>query len=59
VVNPPAGSILRAITVPEYGGDTTWTNLVAAYDGLSDRSRQAVQRGGFPLLKPRQAVAQA
>lgn len=35
VVNPPAGSILRAITVPEYGGDTTWTNLVAAYDGLS------------------------
>jgi taurine dioxygenase len=35
VVNPPAGSILRAVTVPEIGGDTTWTNLVAAYEGLS------------------------
>lgn len=34
-VNPPAGSILRAETVPEVGGDTTWTNLVAAYQGLS------------------------
>jgi taurine dioxygenase len=35
-VNPPAGSILRAETVPEIGGDTTWTNLVAAYQGLSE-----------------------
>lgn len=34
-VNPPAGSILRADVVPEIGGDTTWTNLVAAYEGLS------------------------
>lgn len=35
VVNPPAGSILRAEEVPPFGGDTTWTNLVAAYEGLS------------------------
>jgi len=35
VINPPAGSILRAEEVPPYGGDTTWTNLVAAYEGLS------------------------
>lgn len=34
-VNPPAASILRAEAVPEFGGDTQWTNLVAAYDGLS------------------------
>jgi alpha-ketoglutarate-dependent sulfate ester dioxygenase len=34
-VNPPAASILRAEVVPEIGGDTTWTNLVAAYQGLS------------------------
>jgi alpha-ketoglutarate-dependent sulfate ester dioxygenase len=34
-VNPPAGSILRAEVVPEIGGDTTWTSLVAAYEGLS------------------------
>lgn len=34
-VNPPAASILRAETVPEFGGDTQWTNLAAAYEGLS------------------------
>lgn len=41
-VNPPAGSILRAETVPEFGGDTTWTNLVAAYEGLSAPVRAIV-----------------
>jgi alpha-ketoglutarate-dependent sulfate ester dioxygenase len=35
-VNPPAASILRAETVPEFGGDTQWTNLIAAYEGLSE-----------------------
>jgi len=35
-VNPPAASVLRADIVPEYGGDTTFTNLVAAYEGLSE-----------------------
>jgi alpha-ketoglutarate-dependent sulfate ester dioxygenase len=34
-VNPPAISILRAEVVPEIGGDTQWTNLQAAYEGLS------------------------
>jgi alpha-ketoglutarate-dependent sulfate ester dioxygenase len=34
-INPPFGSILRADVVPEIGGDTTWTNLVAAYEALS------------------------
>ncbi|WP_414751906.1 TauD/TfdA dioxygenase family protein [Anabaena sp. CCY 9910] len=34
-INPPAGSILRAVNVPSIGGDTQWTNLVAAYEGLS------------------------
>jgi alpha-ketoglutarate-dependent taurine dioxygenase len=34
-INPPAASILRAEHVPPYGGDTTFTNLVAAYEGLS------------------------
>ena len=33
--NPPAASILRGVTIPPYGGDTQWTNLVAAYDALS------------------------
>jgi alpha-ketoglutarate-dependent taurine dioxygenase len=35
VVNPPAVAILRAQKVPPFGGDTHWTNLVAAYEGLS------------------------
>ncbi len=35
VANPPMGSILRGVVVPEYGGDTLWTNLVAAYESLS------------------------
>jgi alpha-ketoglutarate-dependent taurine dioxygenase len=35
-VNPPAGSILRGATIPPYGGDTQWTNLVAAYEALSE-----------------------
>lgn len=39
-VNPPAGSILRAETVPEFGGDTQWTNLVAAYEGLAEPVRR-------------------
>ena len=38
-INPPAGSILRAVKVPEVGGDTQWTNLVAAYEGLSEPVR--------------------
>jgi alkyl sulfatase len=33
--NPPWASILRASVVPPYGGDTQWTNLVAAYADLS------------------------
>ena len=38
-VNPPAASILRGVTVPPCGGDTQWTNLVAAYNGLSETLR--------------------
>ncbi|MBU3068173.1 TauD/TfdA family dioxygenase [Nocardia sp. NEAU-G5] len=34
-INPPAGAILRAEELPSYGGDTQYTNLVAAYEGLS------------------------
>ena len=41
-VNPPAASILRAEVVPEIGGDTQWTNLVAAYEGLSEPVRSFV-----------------
>jgi taurine dioxygenase len=42
-VNPPAGSILRAENVPSIGGDTQWTNLVAAYEGLSEPVKAFVE----------------
>jgi len=35
VLNPPAASILRGVTIPPYGGDTQFANLVAAYHALS------------------------
>jgi taurine dioxygenase len=38
-INPPASSILRGDIVPPYGGDTQWTNLVAAYNALSPTLR--------------------
>ena len=52
VANPALGSILRGIDIPPYGGDTVWSNLVAAYEGLSPKIQelidglQAVHRAG-------------
>lgn len=42
-INPPKASILRGETIPPYGGDTLWTNLGAAYDGLSETMRSFVE----------------
>lgn len=42
LVNPPAFSILRADILPPYGGDTAWTNLVAAYENLPAPVRDLV-----------------
>ena len=36
---PPLGSILYLKVVPEYGGDTLFSNMYAAYDALSDRMK--------------------
>lgn len=41
VEHPPLGSILRAIEVPEYGGDTVWANTVAGYADLPAGLRTA------------------
>ncbi len=38
----PKGSILRAITIPEAGGDTLWANGETAYDSLPEALRQLV-----------------
>lgn len=35
VERPPAGSVLNAVVIPASGGDTLWSNQVAAYEALS------------------------
>jgi taurine dioxygenase len=42
VPNPPLGSILRGVVVPSFGGDTIFSNMVAAYETLSLPVRQLV-----------------
>jgi taurine dioxygenase len=34
---PPRGAILRAVELPELGGDTLWASMYAAYEALSGR----------------------
>jgi taurine dioxygenase len=41
-INPSLGSILRAVEVPEVGGDTLWADMGAAYDGLSDAIKERI-----------------
>jgi alpha-ketoglutarate-dependent taurine dioxygenase len=33
---PPLGSVLKCIVTPEFGGDTMWASMYAAYEALSD-----------------------
>ena len=64
-VNPPFASILRADVVPEIGGDTQWTNLVAAYEALSPALRQladglrAEHRYGADAIRHRRPRSEA
>jgi taurine dioxygenase len=39
---PPLGSILRAVAVPDAGGDTMWASMTAAYDALSEPMKQVL-----------------
>jgi len=34
-LEPPMGTVLRAVIVPEVGGDTVFSSMTAAYEGLS------------------------
>jgi alpha-ketoglutarate-dependent sulfate ester dioxygenase len=56
-VNPPYASILRGETIPPYGGDTQWTNLVVAYEKLSAPLRAFVDglRGVHRFAPPQGA----
>ncbi|MEU7061522.1 TauD/TfdA family dioxygenase [Streptomyces sp. NPDC046197] len=39
---PALGSILRSIEVPPAGGDTLWADMGAAYDNLTDATKQRI-----------------
>jgi taurine dioxygenase len=39
---PPLASILRAVQVPDLGGDTLFANAAAAYDGLSPEVKERI-----------------
>lgn len=39
VDRPPASSILNAVTIPPFGGDTVWANTDAGYHDLPDHLR--------------------
>jgi alpha-ketoglutarate-dependent sulfate ester dioxygenase len=58
VDRPPMFSILRAMILPEVGGDTLWANTVAAYADLPDDLRQladqlrAVHSNGHDYARP-------
>jgi alpha-ketoglutarate-dependent taurine dioxygenase len=43
VANPNAYSLLYGVQIPEYGGDTLFTSLVAAYEGLSPKIKALVE----------------
>jgi taurine dioxygenase len=59
-VNPPYASILRGVIIPPYGGDTLWTNLVAAYAGLSPTLRTFVDGlRAIHKFMPRDTVAKS
>ena len=44
VDRPPIFSVLRALIIPEVGGDTLWANTVTAYRDLPDDLRQLADR---------------
>lgn len=45
---PSSGSLLYALEIPAAGGDTTWTNLVAAYEALDADTRDEID--GLQLI---------
>jgi taurine dioxygenase len=42
--NPTKYSILRAVIVPQFGGDTLWSDMTAAYDNLSQPIKDMIDR---------------
>lgn len=51
---PPMGSVLHAVMIPEVGGDTCFANAVAAYEALSEPIRKLIDglRAVHDITKP-------
>src|SRR6266853_3341217 len=43
MMNPATGAMLYALELPPEGGATSWVDLSAAYEGLPDRLKRAVE----------------
>jgi taurine dioxygenase len=44
VHQPPSFSVLRALTIPDVGGDTLWANTVTAYESLPAELRELADK---------------
>lgn len=40
---PSMGSVLRAVEIPEIGGDTLFADMIAAYEGLSEETKARIE----------------
>lgn len=50
---PPSGSVLNAVEIPAFGGDTLWANQAAAFDALPAELREIVEgRDAIHVGKP-------
>ena len=40
---PPLGTVLRAVELPAYGGDTCWVNMYSVYESLSPAMQEMLE----------------
>ncbi|MCP4903892.1 MAG: taurine dioxygenase [bacterium] len=61
MAEPPLGSILKAVLLPETGGDTCFANMVVAYEALSEPIRKMLDglEAEHDITKPLQKAIAA
>src|SRR3954453_22994873 len=55
IETPPMGAILAAKLLPEAGGDTSWSSMIAAYEALSEPFRRLLD-GLKAVPRPHQGL---